>query len=432
MSREFTGEQLEIINYNGSKNIVVNACAGSGKTSVLLERSMKIYQQNKTHKKQLLLTTNNAVKKEIKEKSENLDLEIETFHSFALNEVLPFKNKNQLDINFNRKSNSFSEWVNEFETNNMVNGSPNANFDFLLQYCNSLLTEVNVKNYISAKYSHLYVDECQDNTIYKHIIINLLNDLGLYCMLVGDINQNLYSWAGGKAIYFKEFFEDEHFKIMNLTRNFRCHENIDSFANSCCEAKLFIESTVEEVNYIEESEVEGLISSIDSLRVFRRSGANCKLFADEKNVTHIKRPSFTEQFDYEIEIYLHEYFNGKNPHVIVDYLSIEATKKNINKISKSFQNINHVDEELIEIIVGDVESLEIYSEYLKNAIVDIDVQNYFTASSKAVSTIHASKGLEYDNVLIYQIDYNNLHNEDTKSLLYVACTRAKKKLYIVE
>jgi superfamily I DNA/RNA helicase len=44
-------------------------------------------------------------------------------------------------------------------------------------------------------------------------------------------------------------------------------------------------------------------------------------------------------------------------------------------------------------------------------------------------TIHSSKGLEFNNVVIYKNDFNE--DEERKRLRYVAFTRARKRLFIV-
>lgn len=47
-------------------------------------------------------------------------------------------------------------------------------------------------------------------------------------------------------------------------------------------------------------------------------------------------------------------------------------------------------------------------------------------------TIHTSKGLQFDNVLIYKKDFYNKRGELEKEKFYVACTRAKNKLFIIK
>lgn len=426
----YTKQQLDVIEAAHESNLVINSCAGSGKTTVLLERSAEISKMNTSHKIQLLLTTNNSVVKENRERVTHSDLNIETFHSFIINEVLPFKNTNELDVNFNEKANTYEEWVNRFEKNSEVRGTANNKEDYLLKYGNSLLEEKNIQNYLQAKYSHLFVDECQDNCINKHNIIIELLSLGLVCMLVGDINQNLYSWASGDIKLFKSFFNNQDFIYMELTRNFRCHENIDQYANDCVNSNQVLNSSYPEV-IIVEGELRGIIDNSDELRIFRRSNPDCKKIAENEGITFLKKPNISDYFEYEFEIFLHEYFNTKNPHKIIDTLNIDATRQNLNIVTKALNNSDYISTELIDVLIGHLEENSEYSRYLKMSVLDDDVITYFTYNSHTVSTIHFAKGLEYNNVILFESDFK-MWKQDDRSLFYVACTRAKEKLYVVK
>lgn len=61
-----------------------------------------------------------------------------------------------------------------------------------------------------------------------------------------------------------------------------------------------------------------------------------------------------------------------------------------------------------------------------------DVVNTLTKTSVYVGTIHSSKGLEYDTVHVMGVSDKlfELDSEEMKNLFYVACTRAKNRLYI--
>ena len=45
-------------------------------------------------------------------------------------------------------------------------------------------------------------------------------------------------------------------------------------------------------------------------------------------------------------------------------------------------------------------------------------------------TIHSSKGLEFDVVFIVAVDLQYFYMEKLKKLFFVACTRAKEKLFV--
>lgn len=426
----YTEEQLNVIEASSESNLVINSCAGSGKTTVLLERSAIISKNNISHKIQLLLTTNNSVVKENRERVTHKDLSIETFHSFIISEILPFKNNNEFDVNFNEKVNTYEEWKNRFEKNNEVRGTANNKADYLLEYGNSLLEENNIQKYLQARYSHLFVDECQDNCINKHYIIIKLISLGLNCMLVGDVNQNLYSWASGDINLFKSFFKRQDFIYMELTRNFRCHENIDRYANDCVNNNQVLNSPYLEVVIVDDN-LSNIIANSDETRIFKRSNPDCKKLAANEGITYLKKPTISDYFEYEFEVFLYEYFNTKNPHKIIDTLNIEATRRNINIITNALDNSANISTELISVLIDYNEESAEYSTYLRDSVQDEDVITYFTYNPHTVSTIHFAKGLEYKNVILFESDFN-MFKQDDRSLFYVACTRAKEKLYVVK
>lgn len=135
-----------------------------------------------------------------------------------------------------------------------------------------------------------------------------------------------------------------------------------------------------------------------------------------------------------------------NTYSIYDFLhSIPAEAEEniveINKLEKLLVSIerhshNTLDEfhEKIKLLV-DYLDLKVDIEHVKilqNAINDekkhaaFNIDNY-----KCVSmTLHSSKGLEFDQVIIFANDYGNLNEEGIRNL-YVSATRAKNKLVIV-
>ncbi|WP_007024412.1 ATP-binding domain-containing protein [Saccharomonospora iraqiensis] len=47
-----------------------------------------------------------------------------------------------------------------------------------------------------------------------------------------------------------------------------------------------------------------------------------------------------------------------------------------------------------------------------------------------VTSAHIAKGLEFDAVIVPEVDAENYANEMDKSMLYIACTRAMHELYL--
>ena len=57
---------------------------------------------------------------------------------------------------------------------------------------------------------------------------------------------------------------------------------------------------------------------------------------------------------------------------------------------------------------------------------DVDLQGVF------VIPVYLSKGLEFDAVLICDVDKEHYHSQEDKNLLYIACTRALHRLNLLQ
>ncbi|QQK07776.1 ATP-dependent helicase [Miniphocaeibacter halophilus] len=111
----------------------------------------------------------------------------------------------------------------------------------------------------------------------------------------------------------------------------------------------------------------------------------------------------------------------------------------IEYISKHFENIPiKYIQEIILYFAKDYNTINELLKAFKNIESTLKNKN-FNTSNIFISTIHQSKGLEYDNVLlidlvdgefpIYSDKASNL--EEERRLFYVGITRAKKQLYLV-
>lgn len=58
----------------------------------------------------------------------------------------------------------------------------------------------------------------------------------------------------------------------------------------------------------------------------------------------------------------------------------------------------------------------------------LDIDSLEFKEGIIISTIHMSKGLEFDEIVIPMVDVNNYESDYDRNLLYIACTRAMHKL----
>ena len=147
-----------------------------------------------------------------------------------------------------------------------------------------------------------------------------------------------------------------------------------------------------------------------------------KKFNDlRNNFKKLKKINMNKKIDFILnELGYEEYLDNYNEFSNTNYNLIVDTLKYISEDIKTFDEF--------------IERIENIKETLKNATKSI--------SNISISTIHSSKGLEYDNVFILDLvdgefPQKNIINsfdknilEEERRLFYVAITRAKKNLFL--
>ena len=271
--------------FHTSKNTILAAMVGSGKTTVLIAKIFYLHFIKQVPFDQMVvLTFTNKAAREIKERiatflgdiDANLNKQLRyfgTFHSVArqiLEEhpqlttlgyksgfmILDEQEKQEfleriitqegLTLKYQNKLSK--RWRNYRETGTVLMGNMKSeddlerliqlaetekrainsmDFDDLLTHCNNLLAAEN-----SHSPQWIIVDEFQDcNEIQLELIENLKNtDSNLF--VVGDQNQSIYGWRGSKEHIFREVQSLWNATWMELPQNYRSTENILSAAET--------------------------------------------------------------------------------------------------------------------------------------------------------------------------------------------------------
>lgn len=344
----FTKEQLDIINNISEYNIIVNAVAGSGKTTT----SIGIAQKYK-NKKVLLLVYNNRLRHETLEKCKNKKLNnivVHTYHSFChnygSNEVIDdisMKYYLDIDVNFIKKD----------------------NFDIFI------------------------VDEVQDCTKLYHNLIEKIykefsNPESKICIL-GDKLQCIYQYLGSNYEFLTEadkFFNFNNTKFIrcSLSQSFRLGIHATKFVNHILN-KPYMNSTK----------------------------------IDEKPTYIIEN-----LFDMTLFKYIYEIIQVNGPeNVFIIAPSVKNTKSPIVKLENYLCKLG----------------VPIYCP-----LHDGNLNNNANITLKKVifCTYNQTKGLERNIVICYGIDSSyfkyygrDIDNNVCPNIMYVACTRAVKKMYIL-
>jgi len=198
---KISNEQSKIVKALKNNNVIVNAVAGSGKTTTSLHVANKYINQ-----KILLLTYSKQLKIETKNKKESLNignLEVFSYHSFC---------KHHYDNSCHDDS-------------------------ILIK-----IIDENKKCIRSFRYDMIILDECQDMTkIYYGLINKIINDnktKNTKICILGDIHQNIYKYKDGDERYitfgeslFK--FNKFNWKKLGLNVSFRLTDKIAKFINKC-------------------------------------------------------------------------------------------------------------------------------------------------------------------------------------------------------
>lgn len=247
---------------DSDSNMVITACPGSGKTSVVVAKIRREIPELASHRGVIGITFTVKASKELKRKCQKDGFNTKssffgTIDHFCLSEIiLPFVKRvwgvtenglecitySDLDDTFKKDLPELSVAGTVFVTSDYKQYAQ----EFIRHYHSGfvLLEAVGVlanhvlnnstacQRYIRARYTSLYVDEYQDSSQAQHKLFLSLLRLGLKSVAVGDIQQSIYAWRGSSPEYINELVSQpdvfEH-HIVNI--NHRCHPSITNYAN---------------------------------------------------------------------------------------------------------------------------------------------------------------------------------------------------------
>lgn len=467
----------EIIECTG--NIVISASAGTGKTHITVERIKRDLEYNDTYQTFAAITFTNKAAKEIKERlgKENNGF-VGTNDKFIMNEVIKpfasdiFPELKSITINSDYTSKSKFNTENQLKDLLLNKGIVGTLLDKKQNYAFKLALYI-IKNshvasrYIKCKYFRIYIDEYQDSDKDMHDFFKYLYSvLEIPLFVVGDKKQSIYEWRGGYPEGFQEFIDSKDFNSFELMHNFRSNKQIQNYGN------IFVQSIRK--NYRKAkitNEVIGLkYSAMDSLLNYindwldKESTCAFLMFSnsDAKTMASILH-SFN--FIYIPKAPLDDPSLDNNQIWVTRAVACYLLKKRYNEYSfydeipkqeqfdfiyikkilltiKIFYKNKHFNgdfdkyiEKLYKHILSDYndESFRAEVNALKETLLNDEYKISYNSEEykRIVTTIHSTKGLQYNQVIINADDYINRNNELEEQLHYVAVTRPKDKLLII-
>ncbi len=485
---KLTQEQEDIIRSNG--DIIINAVAGSGKTSTLIEYA----RSRPTSCRILYLAFNRSVKLEAIQRfaKEGLsNVKVETAHSLAFKEVIVAKN--------------YSLKVHGYTTSEIaeilkirVSGDKHVEFvianhinKFFTFFCNSdksrledlnyldTISEPKAKSFVASFYSYIasktivflkkmenaeieishdfYLKKFQlsaPNLPFDYILFDEGQDaspamLDIFMkqkatkVIVGDTHQQIYSWR-----FAVNSLEKTDFTTFLLSTSFRFSQDIANLAREVLSLKAHIKKH-------EAVSISGK-GNHDSVRI-KATLARTNLGLLQKAIEYISDNQQAKSIYFEGNFNSYTYadegaslydvlhlYNGKNK-LIKDKLI--RTMKDISELEDFAEKTEDIQ---LSIMVDIIKKYGNRIPGIIRSIKDKHIGNEERKEAEMIfSTVHRCKGMEYDSVLLAgdfmteerllkiinsssSQEFNATKLNEEINLLYVAITRARNTIYIPE
>lgn len=430
---QLSKKQMEVISDKESRCIVVAAGPGSGKTRVLVHKlaSLLILEDVK-HEQLLMLTFSRASATEFKQRLMELIgnaanfVEIKTFHSYCFDLLGRTGNPEEMD--------------------NVVGKAT------------GLIMQGEVE---PSKIGKLVVviDEAQDMGEDEYALLKALMDANedMRVIAVGDDDQNIYEFRGSSSQYMFRLTQEPGARFIEMTENYRSMRHIVDAANSF--ARL-IRHRMKRTPILSMSQGDGSveITRYASSCIYRPltrciqthldEGTTCVLTQTNEEavimVALLRRHGIksrlvqaTDGFHFwnlaEVRYFLKQLKQGKNPsrnRAIIPDEAWEMAKARTYSRYATSSSLPYIKRCMT---LFEKTNRSKYLSDLQEFLFESSAEDFCDASGRGheviVSTIHKSKGREYDNVYMMVTGRVALTEEQCRKF-YVGITRAKKRLSI--
>lgn len=421
-------KQKEIIDDSESRYIVVGAGPGSGKTKLLVHKlASLLLMEDVKHEQLLMLTFSRAAATEFKKRLYELIgesagfVEINTFHSYCfdlLGKVGSIESSDKVIANA----------VNMIEEEEIEAGR---------------ITK-----------AVLVIDEAQDMSAEEFRLVRALmsqND-EMRIIAVGDDDQNIFEFRGSSSEHMNCLITEHGAKYYEMTMNYRSKSSIVDISNQFLQTmkvrmkkspliaysdeKGYVEAVYHHAKHFEQAVVDSILSMENRRSVcvltatneeamtitgmLNRQGVRARLIQSNE------RFKLTEL--YELRTFVQTLEKSIDGAPIISEEAWENAKR---KLASSFATSACLKNCQNLIAMFEKEYKQKYMSDFKQFVHDLRYEDLYEddADMVCVSTIHKSKGREFDTVFLYLRDYY-CGGDEPKRALYVGMTRAKSRLLV--
>lgn len=465
-------KEREKILLSDNSNILVDASAGTGKTTIMVEKALLYIRRSsfRHYQKIVMLTFTRFATQQIRDKVieyklnkgiEDYQVEIYTNNGFVLAEVIrpflreaygkKFPDQDEIEQDFSQE-NKFYCWndgINQLQNRGVLGSYIDIKKDFTFELALRVLKKSkNAQKYIKVKYPAMFLDEYQDTSPEMHDFFMYLKDeLNISLFIVGDIKQAIFGFRGANPDLFKSLYS-KGFTSFELINNFRSDLTIVKYANYFLgqpltqkdfEGGVFIEyhldwskKIVQELKNI--SDETTVVYLVNSPRKYEE--IITKLESNHGFVYMDDPPLSTKYPNYDVLYPLLLLYHDRNNYNLFDLFNDIGLQK-LQRYQKTMNNIQgSLEKKQIK------EALNFYSNLIERNFSNSEIENFENSMEKKwrvqfckmkprkqIMTIHKSKGLDFDIVFI---DAKSFYYKDEfqEQNHYVAITRPRKKLFI--
>lgn len=478
---------------HGNGNSVINALAGSGKTSTIVN-AVKLIPSTCNA---LFIAFNKEIVKELEEKLAGVkNVQVKTLHSLGLLmirrnlgtniEIDEYKYRTFIKKNIKQLSSAdFDKMTTKLMqqyTDNVIQLCDLGRYNLaqcekdLLQVsarhdipiiddeCNAVLNVMKwgrenttsidftdmvwlpyelTLNPIGLQYDYIFIDECQDlNAAQRELFLRCFRR-GTRFIAVGDKKQAIYSFAGADAESFAKLQNLPNTTTLPLPISYRCPKKVVNLANQFVDTMECREGAPDgeivhnvSIKDIHDGDMVLCRTKMPLIKLYMRylrMGVKSYVRGQDIGLNLLRMVDKTEQIVLNVSLQKDGVFAR-----LYDDLFEERNRLMIKRgmdledATLSNQIMNKYDS---------IKALEILAEGLTSARDLHDrIENVFAESADGVclSTIHKAKGLEANNVYILcktlmpsRLATQDWEKEQEQNLMYVAYTRAKYKLGFV-
>lgn len=478
---------------HGNGNSVINALAGSGKTSTIVN-AVKLIPSTCNA---LFIAFNKEIVKELEKKLAGVkNVQVKTLHSLGLLmirrnlgtniEIDEYKYRTFIKKNIKQLSSAdFDKMTTKLMqqyTDNVIQLCDLGRYNLaqcekdLLQVsarhdipiiddeCNAVLNVMKwgrenttsidftdmvwlpyelTLNPIGLQYDYIFIDECQDlNAAQRELFLRCFRR-GTRFIAVGDKKQAIYSFAGADAESFAKLQNLPNTTTLPLPISYRCPKKVVNLANQFVDTMECREGAPDgeivhnvSIKDIHDGDMVLCRTKMPLIKLYMRylrMGVKSYVRGQDIGLNLLRMVDKTEQIVLNVSLQKDGVFAR-----LYDDLFEERNRLMIKRgmdledATLSNQIMNKYDS---------IKALEILAEGLTSARDLHDrIENVFAESADGVclSTIHKAKGLEANNVYILcktlmpsRLATQDWEKEQEQNLMYVAYTRAKYKLGFV-